>query len=140
MGAIFRTADAAGVSKIFLTGYTPAPRDRFDRPVAKLAKAALGAEEFVSWESRPEAGTLINDLRNHGYKIVALEQAPGAVDYSTIPADQPLGVIVGNEVAGVSPELLAAADLVAEIPMCGRKESLNVSVAVGIFLYRHHLR
>ena len=136
VGAIFRTADAAGVSKIFLTGYTPAPRDRFDRPVAKIAKAALGAEDFVAWETRPDALGLIKELRGQGYRIVALEQAPNSVDYSTISADQPLGVIVGNEVEGVSPELLAASDLVAEIPMGGRKESLNVSVAVGIFLFR----
>lgn len=135
-GAIFRTADAIGASKIYLSGYTPAPLDRFGNPRGDFAKSALGAEKSVSWEIAPSPSRTVSSLKKEGFQIVAVEQARGSVDYKKLrPASKCL-VVFGNEVAGVSKSLLAKSDAVAEIPMRGKKESLNVSVSAGIALFR----
>lgn len=136
VGSIFRTADAAGVSKIYLTGYTPAPVDRFKRKNAKLAKAALGAEEFVPWEARADIFGLIDDLKRTGVRVAAVEQSPRSLAYTKFSLIGPTAFIFGNEVSGLSKEILEAADTVLEIPMHGKKESLNVSVAAGVVLFR----
>ena len=135
VGSMFRTADAAGVSKIFLTGYTPAPLDRFKRQNAKLAKAALGAEEFVLWEKREDIFSLIDELKRNGARVIAVEQDPAAVPYRGLRRKGAVAFILGNEVDGVPPEVLKAADAIIEIPMHGKKESLNVAVAAGIILF-----
>ena len=80
VGSLFRTADAVGVSKLFLTGYTPAPIDRFGRPRKDISKVALGAEQTVLWEHVKNISTLIKRLKNGHVHIIALEQARGAVD------------------------------------------------------------
>lgn len=139
VGSMFRTADAFGVTKIYLTGYTPTPVDRFKRPVSRIAKTALGAEKTVSWE-KMEGAPLIEQLRADGVSIIALEQAPHAVPLPTFVRDPGLeqrgwALLVGNEVEGVDPETLALVDSVVEIPMLGTKESLNVAVAAGIALF-----
>jgi 23S rRNA (guanosine2251-2'-O)-methyltransferase len=136
VGAIFRTADGVGVDKIYLSGYTPAPLDRFGRPVAKISKAALGAEQEVAWEKVMSPMVLIKELKAAGVMIVALEQAAGAVDYKRVPKRGALALIVGNETMGIDRKILNQADLIAEISMRGKKESLNVSVATGIALAR----
>lgn len=136
VGAIFRTADAIGIDKIFLVGYTPAPIDRFGRARADVHKAALGAEESVAWEQVADASVLIENLKAEGYQIVALEQGKKSADYKKIKLSDKTAIVVGNEVDGVSKEVLKFSDILAEIPMIGKKESLNVSVAVGIFLFR----
>lgn len=136
VGAIFRTADAAGISEIILSGYTPAPKDRFGRAVSGIAKAALGAEASISWRSTKKIGAEILKLKKSGYEIVALEQSPRSIDYKKYIPKEKVAVILGNEVLGVSPALLKKADAVLEIPMKGKKESLNVSVATGILLFR----
>ena len=138
VGSIFRTSDAAGVSKIYLTGYTPTPLDRFGRVRADIHKTALGAEESLVWEQVKRVGPLLKRLKRQGFFCIAVEQADGAVDYKKItrPKDHPCVIIFGNEVRGISPSILKMCDVVAEIPMHGKKESLNVSVSAGIALFR----
>lgn len=136
VGSIFRTADAAGVRKIYLTGYTPAPLDRFGRPVKEIAKTALGAEQSVAWEKVGEINEFLKTLKDEQFKIIALEQAENSVDYKQVKITGPTAIVLGNEVGGLPPAILKLCDLVAEIPMRGQKESLNVAVAAGIFLFR----
>ncbi len=136
VGALFRTADGAGIQKIYLVGITPAPLDRFGRARSDIAKAALGAELAVSWEEVKTIAPLITRLKKEGYTIVAIEQSKNSVDYKKVKTTGPVAFILGNEVAGLSPAILKKCDIVAEIPMAGTKESLNVSVAGGIALFR----
>lgn len=135
VGAIFRTADAAGVSKIYLCGYTPAPVDRFGRSRQDLAKAALGAEKTVAWESVENIEDLILKLKKEKYTILALEQDENSILYTEAKLGAKNLLIVGNEVGGIEKEILKRCDQVLEIPMKGEKESLNVSVATGIALF-----
>lgn len=136
VGSIFRTADAAGASTIYLSGYTPAPVDRFGRAVKEIAKVALGGERSVAWEKVASPARLITKLKKEGYQIIGIEQDKKSVDYKKIlPAAEVL-FIVGNEVGGISRGLLRRCDVVAEIPMKGEKESLNVGVSLGIALFR----
>ena len=136
VGAIFRTADAIGIDKIFLCGITPAPIDRFGRKRRDVAKSALGAEESVEWEHMLSAQVCVEALKKEGFEVVVLEQTKQSVDYKTVTPKQKTAVILGNEVDGVSETLLALTDVAVEIPMMGIKESLNVSVSAGILLYR----
>ena len=136
VGAMFRTADASGITKIFLTGYTPRPVDRFNRPVKEILKTALGAEKNIPWEHNPNTLEVIKDLKKKKVEIIAIEQSPKALDYKKVKAGKDIALIVGNEVLGLPKEILAVADIIAEIPMKGGKESLNVSVALGVALFR----
>ena len=138
VGSIFRTAETIGVSKIYCGGTTPTPLDRFGRKRADLAKVALGAEELVPWECTDTQGTvrLVRSLKREGFKVVALEQDPASIDYRKIKPAEKMLIVIGNEVGGVSKQSLRSADAIAEIPLQGQKESLNVSVAVGIFLFQ----
>lgn len=136
VGSIFRTADAAGVACLYLTGFTPPPIDRFGRDRKDIQKSALGAEKTVRWEQKVRVIALIKKLKKEGFFVVAVEQAPYARDYKTIKIKCPVVFIFGNEVSGLSQKILNECDIIAEIPMCGKKESLNVSVAVGISLFR----
>ena len=135
VGSIFRTSDGAGVSKVYLSGYTPAPVDRFKRKNAKLAKVSLGAEDFIPWEAGKEIFSLIDELKAQGFSIVAVEQSEAAVPYTKYKPKGKVAVIFGNEVEGVPKSVLERCDTVIEIPMNGKKESLNVSVAAGIALF-----
>ena len=136
VAAIFRTADAIGATKIYLGGYSPAPVDRFGNARADFSKAALGSENTVSWEAIKNPITLIAKLKGEGFSVVSVEQDARSVDYKkTNPGPRAL-IVFGNEVTGVSKKVLAVSDTVAEIPMRGLKESLNVSVSAGIVLYR----
>jgi len=135
VGSIFRTADGAGVSKIYLTGYTPAPIDRFGRPQAEIQKTSLGASKTVPWESIEDTQLLIDVLKEKSYQIIAVEQCDTAKNYNDFKPTQNAVYIFGNEVEGVPEEVLEKADAIIEIPMAGKKESLNVSVAVGIILF-----
>ncbi len=136
VGAMFRTADAAGIDKIYLTGYTPAPLDRFGRKRKDIAKSALGAEEFILWEQKKNIISLISKLKKEGFKIIAIEQDEKAIDYKKVKLTNKNAFIVGTEVTGIPKNILEKCDYVAEIPMRGKKESLNVSVACGIALFR----
>jgi tRNA G18 (ribose-2'-O)-methylase SpoU len=137
VGAIFRTADAAGVSKIYLCGITPAPIDRFGRARSDIAKAALGAEMTVKWESVKDIKKLIAKLKKAKWKIIAVEQSENSINYKKIKTSSKTLFIFGAEVEGIEKEILNMCDQIAEIPMKGRKESLNVSVAAGVILYQH---
>jgi len=134
VGSIFRTAEAFGVMKIYCIGTTPVPIDRFGQKRKDLAKVALGAEDLVSWEYFKTANSLVNKLKKEGFLIVAIEQDEKAVYFKKIKKTNKVAYIFGNEREGVSEKLLKLADQVAEIPMKGKKESLNVSVTAGIIL------
>lgn len=135
VGSIFRTSDAAGVSKIYLVGYTPAPLDRFGRINQGLTKAALGAEKTVEWELVDSFKSITEKLRKEEYKIVGVEQSEQSIDYRELSPDSDIAFVFGNEVEGLSAEDLKLCDKVVEIPMKGKKESLNVAVSVGIVLF-----
>ncbi len=135
VGAIFRTADAVGINKIYLTGYTPTPLDRFGRVRKDVAKSALGAEEFVLWEQKKYISALISKLKKEKYQIIAIEQDKRSLDYRKVKLKNKNAFVVGTEVTGIPQNILKKCDVVAEIPMRGKKESLNVSVATGVALY-----
>ena len=135
VGAMFRTADAAGIDKIYLTGYTPASLDRFGRKRGDLAKSALGAEKFVPWEQK-NLPALMRNLKRGGFYIIAIEQDKNSVDYKRAKLKEKNAFIVGAEVVGIPKNILKKCDIIAEIPMKGKKESLNVSVALGIALFK----
>jgi tRNA G18 (ribose-2'-O)-methylase SpoU len=136
VGAIFRTADAVGVSKIYLSGYTPTPLDRFGIKRKDFAKSALGSEDSVSWEYFSTPNKIIDSLKREGFNILAVEQYKNSIDYKKAKTKNKTLVILGNEVKGISPALLKKVDQIIEIPMNGKKESLNVSVSAGIVLFR----
>lgn len=129
VGSVFRTADAFGVNKIFLTGFTPAP------PHEKITKVALGAEQWVAWEKVYSPARLIKKLRADGFEIVALEQSRNSIAPAQYRPKKKIALIIGNEVAGIPPRVLQQCDRIIEIPMRGRKESLNVAVAFGVAIY-----
>ena len=131
VGAIFRTADGAGFDEVVLTGYTPAPPDR------RIEKVSLGAENFIKWRQLENTAALISDLKKQNFKICALEQTPKSKNIFSVKLPKTnFALVLGNEVEGVSPEVLALADDHFEIPMLGKKSSLNVSVAAGVAFFR----
>lgn len=136
VGSIFRTSDALGVSKIYLCGITPTPIDRFGRERDDLNKAALGAQKTVAWEHSSSALETVTRLKAEGFTVVAVEQDARSVDYRTVTPIGKTAFVFGNEVEGVSPDVLNQSDFVAHIDMAGSKESLNVSVSFGIALFR----
>lgn len=136
IGSIFRTADALGVARIYLSGYSPLPVDRFGFPVKEIAKTALGAERNVPWERAASPARLIERLRHEGFVIVGIEQDKRAVDYKKFHPTPRTLLILGNEVRGISAQLRNRCDALIEIPMRGTKESLNVSVAFGVAAFR----
>ncbi len=136
VGSILRTADGAGVSKIYLTGITPSPIDRFGRLDTRVAKTALGAERTIAWEHVKNPASVIDTLRRAGWAIVGVEQDARAIDYRRFTIEKPTLFVFGNEVRGLSPALRMRCDALIEIPMHGTKESLNVSVTAGIILFR----
>ena len=140
IGSIFRTAETLGISHIYCAGTTPTPVDRFGQPRPDFSKVSLGAEHTLAWSHAVRASAIVRKLKKEGFLIIALEQGIGSVDYKKaakeISSAMHTLVIVGNEVDGVAPSLVKSADILAEIPMRGAKESLNVSVATGIALFR----
>lgn len=140
VGALFRTADGAGIQEVFLTGYTPAPpkEDALYLTDAEKSfkKTALGAEKYVVWQKQTPLRKVITMLKKRGYAIVALEQHGRSIDYRKYTARARVALIVGNEVHGIDAKILKQCDVIIEIPMHGEKKSLNVSVAGGIALYQ----
>jgi len=140
VGSIFRTADGAGVTKIILGGYSAHP------PHPKITKTALGAEKTLPYERSWLTWKVIENLKEKGYYIVALEktkevypespEAKGTKNIFNFKPKFPLVLVLGNEVRGLSREILKRCDEIVFIPMRGRKESLNVSVAFGIAIYQ----
>ena len=135
--SIFRTAEGLGVSKIILVGTTPAPLDRFGRKRADFAKVSLGSEEFISWEVGKSISSVIEELKEQNFKIITLEQTSNSTNLKNFQTSNlsNFALIVGNEVDGVSRVALDNSDVIVEIPMQGKKESLNVSVSTGIALF-----
>lgn len=133
VGSVFRTADAFGVTKIFLTGYTGRPDEHLNG--SKIAKVALGAEKFVPWEYCKSALSVVKKLKQQKVRIVGLENNVKAYTLSKYRSAFPLALILGEEVKGIGKPLLKLCDDIVEIPMVGKKESLNVSVAFGIAAY-----
>ena len=149
VGSFFRTSDALNVERIYLTGYTGHP------PRKEITKTALGAEEFVPWEQSDDPIPIIKQLKKDGWHIVALEQTTDAIPLDKFPlpscpsklqrsgvngecageGSQKIVLMVGHELQGVPGNLLSLCNTIIEIPMLGKKESLNVSVATGIALW-----
>lgn len=142
VGAIFRTAEGFGITKIILSGYTPYPRLKNDtrlphiseKLTSQIHKTALGAEAIVPFEYQEMPD--IPHLKNEGYRIVGLEQAPTSILLPTYKSPEKVALLLGEEVHGIPDELLSLCDDIIEIPMTGQKESFNVSVATGIALYQ----
>lgn len=136
VGSIFRTSDSIGVSKIFISGYSPTPLDRFKRPVKEIAKTALGAEITIPWQYLETAEEVIDLAKKNGFEIVGVEQAENSIDYKKYEVGNKVLIVMGEEVGGINESLIKKCDKIIEIPMYGKKESLNVSVAYGIIMYR----
>lgn len=128
-GAFFRTADACGVSKIYISGYTAPPPHKF------IAKVSLGAEDAVAWEYIEEVEDVIVRLKQDGFQVIAVEQTAQSVDYREAEYTNKVALVFGNEVRGVSDEVIELCDLAVELPMLGMKQSINVSVCGGVMLY-----
>lgn len=131
VGSVFRSADAFLIEAIFLCGYTPQP------PHRDINKTALGATETVDWISFANTVEAVQELKNKGYKIYAIEQTEGSISLEkfSVNSNEKIAVVFGNEVEGVNDEVLHLADGSIEIPQSGMKHSLNVSVAAGIVLW-----
>lgn len=119
-----------------MCGCTPAPIDRFGRACPGIAKTALGAERIVPWEQCTDTESLLQHLKHEGVRVVALEQHDRSVPYTSLTPHTPIALVVGEEVHGIPEHILELCDAIIDIPMRGAKESLNVSVATGIALYR----
>jgi tRNA G18 (ribose-2'-O)-methylase SpoU len=132
VGSIFRTADGAGIEKIWICGITGHPPDR------QISKTALGAEAEVPWEYRRDAGSVLRELKARGYQIVFLEQLVESIPYQDYKPTAPVCLVLGSETSGVSEELVGLCDKTIEIEMAGAKNSLNVTVAFGVVAY--HIR
>ncbi len=131
VGSIFRTADAFNLEAICLCGITATP------PHREIHRTALGATESVEWSYFQNAAEAVDDLRNRGYEIVAIEQTDQSIPLSefTSAPGKSLALIFGNEVHGISGEVLPMVDQAIEIPQHGTKHSLNVSVSAGIVIW-----
>lgn len=138
VGSIFRTANAVGVEKIYLCGTTPTPLDNNGERRKDFAKVALGAENTVKWEYIESTFDCIKKLKEENYFIISLEQSEKSVDYKEVSVDgkERIAFVVGAEVVGISADVLEQSDVIAEIPMLGTKESLNVTIAFGVAVYR----
>lgn len=154
VGAILRTCDCLGVDEVIFTGYTPFLDKGLPHEQAKLKKqihkTALGAEETVNWSRNDDIYNIIEKCQADGLRVVALEQGANSQNMAEARNYSDLALILGEEVHGIPPEILVKCDQLYEIPMCGNKESFNVSVATGIALWeirknslndnRNHLR
>lgn len=130
VGAMFRIADGARIEKLFLSGYTPYP------PRKEIEKTALGATKTVPWEYLKNPLDVINKLRSSNIKICVLEHVlPSRPYYSLEKSDFPLCIVVGNEITGISNQIIDEADFGIEIPMYGMKQSLNAATAFGIAIF-----
>ncbi len=132
VGSIFRTADGAGVTKIYLTGTTPTPLDRFGNKRKDFIKVSLGAEDTVPWQYVENPLDVLKDFKG---EIVSVEQDKRSKDFKEWSYTKPTLFIFGNEVDGVGKALLDKSDSIVEIMLKGQKESLNVAITVGIILF-----
>ena len=138
VGAIFRTADGAGVQGLILAGYTPTPIDRFGRKRQDIAKVALGSEEIVPYTYCHSTYEALRAYKAHGFEIIGVEQHSRAIPYHTYKSNSKCVFVFGNEVEGLSEEVINICDTIVQIPLHGKKESLNVAVAVGVVLFNFY--
>lgn len=146
VGSLFRTAEGLGIEKLFLCGYTPHPAKKDDDRLPYISekidrainKTALGATENLPWEQRESIEDLLGELKDKGFHICALEQSKNSIDLHKFAAPSRVALVLGEEVHGLSDSILELCDQIIEIPMFGKKESFNVSVAAAMALY--HLR
>lgn len=145
VGSLLRTAEGLGVAKVYLTGYTPFPLGQADDTrlphiSAKLAKqihkTALDAEDQVDWEHSDDLESIFARLRSDGFVIMAIEQTDTSISLPEFKPPERIAILMGREVEGVEPEVLAACDGALEIPMFGKKESFNVVQAAAMALYQ----
>jgi tRNA G18 (ribose-2'-O)-methylase SpoU len=136
VGAILRTADGAGVTQVYLSGYTPLPIDRFGKKNSDIAKTALGAEQSVRWMQRKSLPRLVSLLQNEKVSVVGVEQSSVSTPISKYKQPLKVAYVLGNEVEGLTSKELSLCNMVVELPMLGKKESLNVSAVAAIVLYR----
>ncbi len=131
VGSVFRTADAFGLEGVVLCGFTPLP------PHREIEKTALGATLSVPWEHADDAAETVRELQRKGYRVLAVEQTAEAIPLQQLEhsAEQPLALVLGNELNGVSDAVIAACDGCVMIPQAGSKHSLNVSVCAGVVLW-----
>ena len=130
VGSIFRTSDGVMIEKLYLCGYTPHP------PKKEVLKTALGSQDSVAWEFVKDAKEIILSLKQEGVKICGLELTESSIPHFNLKKESfPIALIVGNEITGVSQELLDMCDFSIEIPQFGIKQSLNVAVAYGISIF-----
>lgn len=141
IGSIFRTCEGFGVSRIIIGGYSPYPKIANDtrlphiseKLTSQIHKSALGAETMVPFEYQETPD--LDELKAAGFRIVGLEQNERSVSLNEYKPPQKIVIILGEEVKGIPIDLLNKCDDIIEIPMRGKKESFNVSVAAGIALY-----
>jgi tRNA G18 (ribose-2'-O)-methylase SpoU len=144
VGALLRTAEVFAVATVYFTGFTPYPsqpgdtRDPglTDRLTRKIGKTALGAEHTMTFAHDPNVFGLLGQLHEEGFTVAGLEIDPAAVSLESFAPPEKTVLLLGEEVKGISEKLLGHCDVLLQVPMFGRKESLNVSVAAGIALYR----
>lgn len=143
VGSLLRTGEGLGTQQVLLTGYTPYPLSANDERLPHLAqkvnkqiiKTALGAEKLVRWEHASDIKAVLAGLKGQGFMITALEQAPGSIELPDFHAPSKLALVIGREVEGIEPDILALCDHILEIPMFGRKESFNVVQAAAMAMY-----
>lgn len=143
VGSLLRTAEGLGVERVLLTGYTPYPHAAGDTRLPHIAaklhrqiqKTALGAEETQAWEHYDSIEEALAALRKDGFVVAAIEQAGNAIMLPSYEPPEKIALLVGREVEGIEPEVLATCDIILEIPMFGRKESFNVAQAAAMSLY-----
>jgi tRNA G18 (ribose-2'-O)-methylase SpoU len=143
VGSLLRTADGLGLTSVYLSGYTPYPRTKnderlphiADKVTRQIAKTSLGAETSVNWRHCDDISKLLEQLKDEGYDILALEQTDQAISIENFKPKFKTALIVGREVEGIEAEVLALAARHIELPMSGQKESYNVSVAAAMALF-----
>jgi 23S rRNA (guanosine2251-2'-O)-methyltransferase len=143
VGSLLRTADGLGIEKVYLTGYTPYPAMNDDSRLPHLAekiskqihKTALGAEDSVPWQHYEHVDEVFDELRQAGFRVAAVEQSGNSIKLPDFHPPEKVALVVGREVEGIEPEVIAACDLALEIPMFGSKESFNVVQAAAMALY-----
>lgn len=135
VASMFRTADGLGVEKLYLTGHTPAPIDRFGRKRDKFTKVALGAEDSISWKSKDDIQGVIASLQKEGMQVLACEPTENAVPLDDVSLAGEICLVFGHEVDGAPEAVIDACDKTIKIPMQGKKSSFNVAVAFSIITY-----
>lgn len=143
VGSIFRTSSGMGIDRIYLCGITPTPFETSAKYAGQnkkrkdFVKTSLGSEDEIKWEHKESILDLMKELKKQDFEIIALEQNKKSIDYKNLKTEKEnIAIIIGSETDGVQKEVLEMCDKITEIPMLGLKESLNVTIAYAILVYR----